>query len=114
MVIKRGELWWATLPVPSGSAPGYRRPILIVQSNEFNQSRIGTIIAVVITLNTRLAQAPGNVFLPRKVSCLPKDSVVNISQVITLDKRFVTERIGRLSSTYLEQVENGLRVVLSL
>jgi len=114
MVIKRGEIWWATLPGPSGSAPGYRRPVLIVQSNEFNRSRIETIIAIVITSNTRLAQAPGNVFLPRKVTHLPKDSVANVSQIITIDKRFVTERIGTLAQTYLEQVEIGLRLVLSL
>jgi mRNA interferase MazF len=114
MGMKRGEIWWATLPAPSGSGPGYRRPILIVQSNDFNRSRIATIIAVVITSNTRLVQAPGNVLLPRKTSNLPRDSVANVSQLVTLDKRFLIERIGVLPQNYVEQVEAGLRLVLSL
>lgn len=83
MVIKRGEIWWANLSYPVSSEPGYRRPILIIQSNDFNRSRISTIIGLAITSNIKLSQAPGNVFLSRKVSALPKDSVVNISQVIT-------------------------------
>jgi mRNA interferase MazF len=88
--------------------------VLIVQSNDFNRSRISTIIAVVITSNTKLAQAPGNVFLPQTATTLLKDSVANISQVITIDKSFLTERVGSLSSTYLHQVEVGLRLVLAL
>jgi mRNA interferase MazF len=92
MVIKRGEIWWASLLEPKDSEPGYRRPVIIVQSNDFNKSKISTILAVVITSNISLAQAPGNVFLPKKISGLPKDSVVNISQVITVDKSFLTEK----------------------
>ncbi|MBM4456646.1 MAG: type II toxin-antitoxin system PemK/MazF family toxin [Chloroflexi bacterium] len=114
MVIQRGEIWWASLPEPVGSEPGYRRPILVVQSNDFNRSRIATVIAVVITSNLRLAQAPGNVLLPQKSTGLAVDSVANISQVITVDKGFVTERIGSLPANLLEQVEDGLRLVMSL
>ena len=84
--MQRGEIWWASLPEPVGSEPGYRRPVLIVQSDDFNRSRISTIIAVVITSNTRLAQAPGNVLLTKKLSGLLRDSVANISQIITVDK----------------------------
>jgi mRNA interferase MazF len=114
LVIQRGEIWWATLPEPIGSEPGYRRPVLIVQSNDFNRSRIATVIAVVITSNTRLAQAPGNVFLPKKITGLYRDSVANISQVVTIDKNFLTERVSTLPSNIFEQVEDGLRLVLKL
>jgi mRNA interferase MazF len=113
-VIQRGEIWWATLPEPVGSEPGFRRPVLIVQSDDFNRSRINTAIAVVITSNTRLAKAPGNVFLSRHITGLPKDSVANVSQVITVDKSFLTERISALPSPILQQIEAGLRLVLAL
>jgi len=113
LVIQRGEIWWATLPEPVGSELGYRRPVLIIQSNDFNRSRISTVIAVVITSNTKLAEAPGNVFLPGNVTGLPKDSVANVSQVITIDKSFLTERVGSLSSEFLQRVETGLRLVLA-
>lgn len=114
MVIQRGEIWWATLPEPVGSEPGFRCPVLVVQSNDFNRSRISTIIAVVITSNIRLAEAPGNVFLPRKATSLPKDSVANVSQVITIDKSFLTERVGSLPQESLLSIEQGLRLVLAL
>ncbi len=114
MVIARGEIWWATLSAPAGSSPGYRRPMLIVQANEFNRSQISTVIVAVITSNIRLAQAPGNVFLPRKISRLSKESVVNISQLLTLDKQCLTERVGSIPHAYLEQVDSGLRLALSL
>lgn len=97
-----------------GSEPGYRRPVLIVQSDDFNRSRIATVIAVVITSNTKLAQAPGNVFLPQKLTRLSKDSVANVSQVVTVDKSILTERVGVLPSNILKQVETGLRLVLRL
>lgn len=97
-----------------GSEPGYRRPVLIVQSDDFNRSRIATVIAVVITSNTKLAQAPGNVFLPQKLTGLSKDSVANVSQVVTVDKSILTERVGVLPSNILKQVETGLRLVLRL
>lgn len=114
MVIERGEIWWASLPEPVGSEPGFRRPVLIVQSNDFNRSRINTVIAVVITSNTRLAEAPGNVFLPQHATGLPKDSAANVSQVITLDKSFLTERVGLLSPELVQRVEIGLRLILAL
>ena len=114
MVIQRGEIWWANLPVPIASEPGYRRPILIIQSNDFNRSNIATVIGIVITSNIELAQAPGNVLMPQKVCGLPKDSVVNISQIITIDKTFLTECVGILPQRYMAQIEEGIRLVLSL
>ena len=114
MVIGRGELWWAELPEPVASEPGYRRPVLVVQSDAFNRSRIATVVAVVLTSNLKLAQAPGNVLLPRKSTALAKDSVANVSQVITIDKSFLTEQIGRLPAYLLTEVEDGLRLVMSL
>ncbi|MEW5767726.1 MAG: type II toxin-antitoxin system PemK/MazF family toxin [bacterium] len=114
MVIHRGEIWWATLPPPVGSEPGYRRPLLVIQSNDFNRSRIATVIAVVVTSNTRLAQAPGNALLPARATGLAQDSVANVSQVITIDKGFLTERVSTVPLHLLEQIEEGLRLVLSL
>ena len=110
----RGEIWWATLPAPSASEPGYRRPLLIIQSDDFNRSRINTVIAVVITSNLRLSEAPGNVILSKKDSKLPKKSVANVSQLITVDKTLLTEKVGRLSASKLREVESGIRLVLSL
>jgi mRNA interferase MazF len=114
MGINRGEIWWAALPDPAGSTPGYKRPILIIQANEFNKSKINTLIAVAITSNTRLAAAPGNILLSAKNSKLPKDSVVNVSQIITIDKSFLTEKVHTLSNAIVGQVEEGLRLVLKL
>jgi mRNA interferase MazF len=114
VVIRRGEIWWATLPEPAGSEAGYRRPLLIVQSNNFNRSRIRTVVAVGITSNLEVAEAPGNVLLPRDVSGLPKDSVANVSQVVTVDKSLLMGRVGRLNSKLMAVVEVGLRLVLSL
>lgn len=114
MVIQRGEIWWASLPEPVGSEPGYRRPVLILQADSFNQSQIATVIVVIITSNLRLAQAPGNVLLPACLTGLSQDSVANISQLLTVDKRFLTERVGKVSSAILSRVETGLRLVLSL
>ena len=114
MVIKRGEIWWADLPEPTASEPDYARPVLVVQSDDFNRSRIATAIVVVITSNLNLVQAPGNVLLPQKATGLPKDSVANISQVLTIDKSFLTEKIGDLSNHLLVQVESGLRLVMDL
>jgi len=110
----RGEIWWATLPSPTASEPGYSRPLLIIQSDDFNRSRINTVIAVVITSNLLLAEAPGNVVLSKKDTNLPKKSVANVSQLITVDKSFLTERVGKISSTKLVEVEAGVRLVLSL
>jgi mRNA interferase MazF len=114
MGINRGEIWWAALPDPAGSTPGYKRPILIIQANEFNKSKINTLIAVAITSNTRLVAAPGNILLSAKNSKLPKDSVVNVSQIITIDKSFLTEKVHTLSNAIVGQVDEGLRLVLKL
>ncbi len=110
----RGEVWWAELPEPAASEPGYRRPVLIVQSDDFNRSRIHTTIAVVLTTNLRLAAAPGNVPVRTEDTELPKDSVVNVSQVITVDKAFLTERVSRVSDRVMLMVEDGIRMVLAL
>lgn len=112
--MRRGEVWWADLPRPAGSEPGFRRPVLIVQSDEFNRSRIRTVIAAAITSNLSLAAAPGNVTLSKRSVGLDRESVVNISQVITLDRTFLTERVGRLSEGKLREVEDGLRLVFAL
>ena len=112
--MKLGEVWWADLPEPSGSEPGYRRPVLIVQSDDFNRSRIQTIIVVAVTSNIRLAGAPGNVELGRRSAGLNRESVVNVSQLLTLDRRYLSERVGRLSTAKLREVQDGLRLVLAL
>lgn len=114
MVMRRGEIWWANLPDPRASEPGYRRPVLIVQSNAFNQSALQTIIVAVITSNLRLATAPGNVLLRRRESRLEKDSVINVSQLVTLSKSFLVDRVARIPPAQIREVEEGLRMVLSL
>ena len=112
--MRRGEIWWASLPEPAGSGPGFRRPVLILSANSFNESRISTLIAVVITSNLRLADAPGNVRLPARGLRLSKASVVNVSQVITLDKSFLTQRIGKLPPRLQTTVDDGIRLVLGV
>ena len=112
--MRRGEIWWASLPEPSRSGPGFRRPLLGISANSFNESRISTVIAVVITSNLRLADAPGNVRLPVRGTGLSKPSVANISQIVTVDKSFLTERIGKLAPRLLAEVEHGMRLVISL
>ncbi len=110
----RGEIWWANLPDPIGSEPGYRRPVLVIQDDTFTQSRINTIIVAIITSNIKLAAAPGNVLLPREASGLPKDSVINVSQIVTLDKTFLVQCVGSLPVYLQEQVDEGLRKILYL
>jgi mRNA interferase MazF len=112
--VRRGEVWWAELAEPIASEPGYRRPVLIVQSDDFNRSRIHTVIAVVLTTNLRLAEAPGNVEISKEDTELPRDSVANISQIITIEKEFLTERVSRLSDRIMMSVEEGMRTVLAL
>ncbi len=114
MVVERGEIWWAELGEPDGSEPGFRRPVLIVQSNAFNRSRLRTTLAVVLTSNLRLLDAPGNVLVPARASGLPRDSVANVSQIITIDRDFLAERAGRLQGAVLHDLDAGLRLVLSL
>lgn len=112
--MQRGEIWWANLPTPVASEPGYRRPVLIIQSDEFNRSRIKTVIVAILTTNLRLAEAPGNILVTTDETSLPKDSVVNVSQVITLDKSFLTEKTSQVSDRVMLLIEEGLRLVLSL
>lgn len=113
-MVKRGEIFWADLPEPQGSSPGYRRPVLVIQSNSFNQSKINTVVVAIITGNTKYANSFGNVLLKPRASGLPKDSVVNISQLYTMDERFLLEYVETLTDKKMEQVDNGLRFVLSL
>ena len=110
----RGEIWWAELPAPTGSGPGKRRPVVVVSADSFNLSRIGTVVAVAISSNVDLADAPGNVALPAARSGLAKDSVVNVSQIVTLDKRQLSERVGAVDHDTLGQIDAGLRLVLDL
>jgi mRNA interferase MazF len=112
--MRRGEIWWASLMSPRGSEPGYRRPVLVVQADPFNQSRIRTVVCVAITSNMRLAAAPGNVVLKKRDSGLAKDSVINVSQIVTLDRATLTARAGTIRARHLEEVDSGLRLVLGL
>ncbi len=112
--IQRGEIWWADLPEPRRSEPGYRRPVLVVQADSFNRSRIQTAIVAAITSNLELAEAPGNVLLPASSAGLRRDSVVNVSQLLTLDRNFLTEHAGTLSPRLQSAVDQGLRTVLQL
>jgi mRNA interferase MazF len=112
--MQRGELWWASLPEAAGSAPGYRRPVLVVQSDPFNISHIQTVVVLAITSNLRLANAPGNVFISSEQSGLPRDSVINVSQLLTVDKSSLTDYISTLPARKMQQVEDGMRLVLAL
>jgi mRNA interferase MazF len=112
--VHRGEIWWADLPEPRRSEPGYRRPVLVIQADAFNLSRIQTVIVAVVTTNLDLAEAPGNVMLPARLSGLPRDSVVNVSQLLTLDRGYLTEQAGALPLRVQRSVDEGLRVVLQL
>lgn len=112
--MNRGEVWWASLPQPTGSGPGFRRPVLVIQSNAFTQSKISTVVVAVITSNLALENAPGNVRISKSESGLGKPSVINISQIITIDKSLLTEKVKTLSGTVLEHVEDGLRLILCI
>lgn len=112
MVIVQGEIWWADLEEPIGSGPGFRRPVLIVQSDSFNRSRISTVVCVPLTSNLRWAEAPGNVPLDSAATGLPKDSVANVSQIMTLDRSMLADRVGLLPDSKLDLVLYGIDVVL--
>jgi mRNA interferase MazF len=112
--MQKGELWWAALQKPRGSEPGYRRPVAIAQSDDFTASRIETVIVASITSNTRLAFAPGNILLRRREAGLKQDSVINVTQLLTVNKFALTKRIGRLSPQRLEEFEAGLHLALAL
>jgi mRNA interferase MazF len=112
MVIAQGDVWWADLTLPNGSEPGFRRPVVVVQGDSFNRSALRTVVAVPLTSNLRWAGAPGNVRLTARATGLPRDSVANVSQVVTVDKAALTERVGKLSAAKLDLVLAGIDVVL--
>ena len=112
MVISQGEIWWADLPEPAGSGPGFRRPVVVVQGDAFNLSALQTVVCVTLTSNVRWAEAPGNVLLSARATGLPRDSVANVSQIVTLDRTTLTERVGRLSRSKLELLVGGIELVL--
>ena len=114
MVVQRREVWWADLDEPRGSEPGFRRPVLVVQSDAFNRSRLNTVLCVVLTSNTRLLDAPGNVLLPENKTGLSRDSVANVTQVVTLDEDYLSERTGRIPPKLMAHVDAGLKLVLDL
>jgi len=112
VVISQGDIWWADLPSPTGSGPGFRRPVVVVQGDALNRSRIATAVCVPLTSNLKWAKAPGNVMLSPRLTGLPKDSVANVSQVVSLDKAMLTDRTGRLPRAQLGLVLSGIDVVL--
>ena len=111
-MIAQGEVWWADLEEPSGSEPGFRRPVVVVQGDVFNRSHIATVVCVALTSNLRWAEAPGNVLLNARFTGLPKDSVANVSQLVTLDRGALTDRVGALPEKKLELVLLGIDIVL--
>ena len=111
-MIAQGDIWWAELGAPAGSAPGFRRPVVVVQGNSFNRSRIATVVCVPLTSNLRWAEAPGNVLLPARATGLAKDSVANVSQLLTLDRGLFAEHVAKLSPRRVETILSGIDVVL--
>ena len=111
-MISQGEIWWADLPTPTGSGPGFQRPVVVVQGDALNQSRIATVVCVPLTSNLKWALAPGNVRLSARTTGLPKDSVANVSQLLTLDKELLTKQVGRLPRAKLELLFFGIDLVL--
>ncbi len=114
MVVQRGEVWWADLAEPRGSEPGFRHPVLILQANAFNRSRLRTVVGVVLSSNVALLDAPGNVLLRASAVGLPRDSVVNVTQLVTIDRDYLERKVGRVPPKTLAQVDAGLRLVLDL
>ena len=112
MVINQGDVFWLDLSEPSGSEPGYRHPHVVIQNNVFNSSRINTVVVCTLTSNLKRAQAPGNVLLEKREANLPKQSVVNVSQIFTVDKRDLDEKIGTLSRRRVRQILDGVRLVI--
>ena len=112
MVIAQGEIWWADLPSPTGSGPGFRRPVIVVQGDALNRSRIATTVCVPLTSNLKWSLAPGNLRLSARLTGLPKDSVANVSQIVRVDKDVLTERVGKLSREKLELLLSGIDLVL--
>lgn len=111
-MIGQGDVWWADLPEPQGSGPGLRRPVVVVQGDALNRSRVATVVCVPLTSNLKWAAAPGNVLLTRRATGLPKDSVANVSQIVALDKSVLTERVGNLARAKADLILSGIDVVL--
>ncbi len=112
MVVSQGEVWWAELPPPAGSGPGLRRPVVVVQGDAVNRSRIATVLCVPLTSNLRWAGAPGNALLKSKATKLPKDSVANVSQLVAIDRSLLQERVGKISRAKIDLLLSGIDVVL--
>jgi len=112
MVVAQGHVYWANLPEPTGSGPGFRRPVLVVQGDALNRSRIRTAVCVPLTSNLRWADAPGNVLLTAQATGLPKDSVANVSQIVTLDRALLVRDVGKLSKRQLDLILGGIDIVL--
>ena len=112
MVVTRGEVWWADIPEPSGSGPGFRRPVVVVQGDAINRSQISTVVCVPLTTNLRWAEAPGNVALSTRETRLPKDSVANVSQIVTLDRSFLTDRVSKRPRAKLDLIHAGIDIIL--
>jgi mRNA interferase MazF len=112
MVVSQGDVWWADLGEPIGSASGFRRPVVVVQCDAINRSRIATVVCVPLTSNLKWAGAPGNVLLRAGVTGLPKDSVANVSLIVALDKRQLAERVGMLTTRHVNAVINGIDTIL--
>lgn len=112
--MRRGEVWWADLPRPRASEPGYRRPVVIVQADTFNRSGLGTVVVAAVSANLRLGAAPGNVTLSRRASHLDRESVVNVSQLLALDRAFLAQRVGQLAPATMTDIDAGLKLVLGL
>ena len=111
-MIAQGEIWWAELPDPAGSGPGFRRPVVVVQGDAFNASSLATVVVVPLTSNLRWSEAPGNVRLTARMTGLPRDSVANVSQIVTLDRAILMDRVGKLTTAKLDLVLAGLDIVL--
>ena len=112
MVISQGDVWWADLPQPTGSGPGFRMPVVVIQGDALNRSRLSTVVCVPLTSNLNWADAPGNVLLRTRSTGLPKNSVANVSQLVTLDRSLLTERVAKVAVAKLELVLAGVDVVL--
>lgn len=112
MVVSQGDVVWASLPDPAGSGPGFRRPVIVVQGDRFNASRLATVVVVPLTSNLRWASAPGNVLLPAPRTGLPRDSVANVTQIVAADRSILSDRVGRLAEPELELVLAGIELVL--
>ena len=113
-MVNRGEIWWVDLPEPRSSEPGYARPVAVLQANSFNHSRIPTVIVLALSSNMKLAEAPGNVLLTTKQTGLPKASVANVSQILTLDKAFLRDKVAELSAKTMRLIDDGVRLALDI